>query len=226
MDLAAASPNGVQSNGWSALLRADRRMRKRIRGPRVSKCPRIGVPLSWFNGNVTRWPRHIGMPRFVMRPLGGRWGRRHAVSSFHFRAARSRPPSNRLDTLRTGASADAFYDYDGAGNRLLQAKPDDLVGWQYDGLSRLVGSTFVSDFVPLTNPLQRLPLGRGVAAGAALRQRRPVGTHGAQRDPVESGVVFRARPGNRRGAAAACPACPEQSEGSAAKGSTGPTISS
>jgi hypothetical protein len=65
------------------------------------------------------------------------------------------PLSNRLAARHDSAAGspghdEVIYDYDAAGNRLLQAKPDDLVGWQYDGLSRLVGSAFVSDFVPLT----------------------------------------------------------------------------
>jgi uncharacterized protein RhaS with RHS repeats len=65
------------------------------------------------------------------------------------------PLTNRLAARHDSAAGtpghdEVIYDYDAAGNRLLQAKPDDLVGWQYDGLSRLVGSAFVSDFVPLT----------------------------------------------------------------------------
>jgi RHS repeat-associated protein len=56
--------------------------------------------------------------------------------------------SNRLDTLRIGAS-NTVYDYDQAGNRIFQAKPaSEFTAWQFDGLSRLVGSASVSNLEP------------------------------------------------------------------------------
>ncbi|MDZ4391065.1 MAG: RHS repeat-associated core domain-containing protein, partial [Gemmatimonadales bacterium] len=57
--------------------------------------------------------------------------------------------SNRLDTLRVGG-AETLYDYDQAGNRIFQVKPSsEQTAWQYDGLSRLVGSASVSNIQPV-----------------------------------------------------------------------------